>query len=207
MSGKILHNPGRRSFLLAAAPACALAYLTPQRVYALAQEGKGKPGDETVHKFDNEFERKMTIRQYFDSRYREYISLAKDIEKEWGHEKTLEFLKKRTAEQMTEYGKLQAGQVEDNDFEAYVSQFRDGYKDILTMEIVEDTETAFELKVTQCIWADTFLRADAGDIGFCSVCWGDYYWPTGFNERITMVRDKTLMEGHDICNHRYLWKG
>jgi hypothetical protein len=206
MSGKTTHDPGRRSFLIAAAPACALACFGHGSAFALAQKGGKKGAEEAIHKFDGEFGRKLTVRQYFDGRFREYIELAKAIEKEWGPERTAEFLKERTADKMTEYGRLQASKVEDNNFEAYVSQFRDGYKDILTMKIVEDTETAFELKVTECIWADTFLRADAGNIGFCSVCWGDYYWPTGFNERITMVRDKTLMEGHDCCNHRYLWR-
>ena len=57
------------------------------------------------------------------------------------------------------------------------------------MEIVEDTDTAFELKVGECIWADTFRRAE------------------GFNSKIEMVRDLTLMQGHSICNHCYLWKG
>jgi hypothetical protein len=75
------------------------------------------------------------------------------------------------------------------------------------MEIVEDTEKAFELKITECIWADTFLKAKAGHIGYAWVCWGDYAWAEGFNPKIKMVRDKTLMQGHDRCNHRYIWTG
>jgi hypothetical protein len=114
---------------------------------------------------------------------------------------------KITTEKMASLGKSQAGRTSDNSFEAYVKQFRIGYGNVLTMEIVEDTDTAFELEVTECIWADTFLRAQAGHIGFASVCWGDYAWAESFNDKITMVRDKTLMEGHDYCNHRYLWKG
>jgi len=27
-----------------------------------------------------------------------------------------------------------------------------------------------------------------------------------FNPQFEMVRDKTLMQGHDCCSHRYLWK-
>lgn len=87
----------------------------------------------------------------------------------------------------------------------YVNQFRSGYESTLTKEIVEDTEKAFELKVTECIWADTFLRAKAGDIGYAWVCWGDYSWAEGFNPKVKMIRDKTLMQGHDCCNHRYVY--
>ena len=75
------------------------------------------------------------------------------------------------------------------------------------MEIVEDTEKAFELKITECIWASTFLNAKAGDIGYASVCFGDYAWAEGFNPKIKMIRDKTLMQGHELCNHRYVWLG
>ncbi len=57
------------------------------------------------------------------------------------------------------------------------------------------------------ILASTFLVAKAGDIGWASVCFGDYAWAEGFNPKIKLVRDKTLMQGHDICNHRYIWMG
>lgn len=135
------------------------------------------------------------------------IGLTKALEKEWGTERTAEFLKEHTANKMTDYGKIQASRADNNNFEAYVKHFRSGYADTLSMTIVEDTDTAFELKVTECIWAATFLRADAGDIGYCSVCWGDYAWAESFNEKIKLVRDRTLMEGHDYCNHRYVWTG
>jgi hypothetical protein len=29
----------------------------------------------------------------------------------------------------------------------------------------------------------------------------------GFNPKIKLVRDKTLMQGHEYCNHRYIWTG
>lgn len=207
MRNKIAHNPGRRSFLLKAAPACALACFGPENVFAITQSGAKPSAQEVTHKFDGEFGRKLTIRQYFDNQYREYIELTKAIEKEWGDKRTTAFLKNNTTEKLIDYGKLQASRAPDNSFESYVGQFRSGFADMLTMEIVEDTDTAFELKVTECIWADTFLRAEAGHIGYCSVCWGDYAWARAFNEKISMVRDRTLMQGHDCCNHRYLWSG
>jgi hypothetical protein len=58
--------------------------------------------------------------------------------------------------------------------------------------------------VTECIWASTFLHAREGDIGFAHVCYGDYAWSRGFNPKIKLVRDKTLMQGHPVCNHRYV---
>ena len=173
----------------------------------LVHRGKHAFLQEDLHKFDQEFERKLTYRQMLGARYRELIDLARALEKEMGKDKMIEFLKKTTIERLLNIGKQQAERMPDNTFDTYVNQFRSGYGKTLTMEIVEDTEKAFELNVTECIWADTFLRADAGDIGYASVCRGDYAWAEGFYPKIKMIRDKTLMEGKACCNHRYVWLG
>jgi hypothetical protein len=60
---------------------------------------------------------------------------------------------------------------------------------------------------TECLWAKTFVDAGAGDLGNAAICHGDYAFARSFNPGIEMVRDKTLMQGHAYCNHRYLWKG
>lgn len=198
---------GRRRFLTRVVPACALACLGAKDLLARTLTEEKRDAAEAVHPFDAPLDRDLTYRQLFAGQYREYIGLVKELEKEWGEERTIEFLKKITTVKMTTYGKSQAGRVAENNFEAYVSQFREGYANMLTKEIVQDTDTVFELRVTECIWADTFLRADAGTIGYAAVCWGDYAWAKSFNDKIVMVRDKTLMQGHDCCNHRYLWKG
>jgi len=140
--------------------------------------------------------------------FQEFIQLAKALEKSMGKDKAIEFLKKYTQENMLAYGQNHAIRSPDNSFRTYVKTFDPvRYKDTLTMEIVENMDTAYELKVTECIWASTFLAAKAGDIGYASVCIGDYTWAEGFNPKIKLVRDKTLMQGHDICNHRYIWTG
>ncbi len=159
---------------------------------------------EDKHKFDQAFDRKLTYKQFFAIRYRESIQLAKALTEELGKEKTIALLKKHTAARMTRVGQAQAKRSPDTNFSTYVATFKDPerYKNTLTMDIVEDTDKVFELKVTECIWAKTYLDADAGDIGFASVCYGDYAWAEGFNPEIKMVRDKTLMEGAPICNHR-----
>ena len=200
-------DSGRRHFLTRIVPACALTCFGVKSLMARTLMEEKQDAAKAVHPFDATLDRSLTYRQLFASQYGEYIGLAKGLETEWGRERTIEFLKKIAAEKMTMYGKSQASRAPENSLEAYVSQFREGYKNMLTKEIVEDTDTAFELRVTECIWADTFLRADAGHIGYAAVCWGDYAWAQAFNEKIVMVRDKTLMQGHDCCNHRYLWKG
>lgn len=202
----------RRKFLGGLTTACALPYLGMQSIMAMASDSKSNlyqdPENKKEHKFDKSYPKEFTYQQVFDMRFREFIKLAKDLEEEMGKEKLIEFLKKRTGKSMFEYGKSQAEQAKDNSLSTYVTQFKDSsYENLLTKEVVEETETVFELKVTECIWASTFLKSNAGDIGFAAICQGDYSWPKGFNSKIKMVRDKTLMQGHDCCNHRYIFEG
>jgi len=202
-----LNELDRRQFLKIM-PACSLVCLGSGRVWALTQSEKTPSVQEPKHKFDKEMERKLTYRQLINMQYREFIQLAKALEKEMGKEKLIEFLKKHTYENMLKFGQQHAKRSPDNSFQTYTNTFRPPrYKNALTAEIVEDTEKAFELKVTECIWASVFHKADAGDIGYASVCYGDYAWPKGFNPKIKMIRDKTLMQGHECCNHRYVWEG
>jgi hypothetical protein len=77
----------------------------------------------------------------------------------------------------------------------------------LTFDIVQDSDKVFEMRVSECLWAKTFKEANAADIGFKLICSEDYVTAEAFNPNIKLIRDKTLMQGHDCCNHRYVVKG
>jgi hypothetical protein len=198
-----IQKTSRRQFIASVIPACAITCMGSNRVFASILRAEGHLIQDVKHKFDNNFELAITYRQLIGSQYRSFITLAKALEKEMGKEKTIEFLKKVTTERQTHLGKQQANQMPDNSFSSFVDLFRSGYDNTMTMEIVEDTPAVFELKVTECLYADSFLRAKAGDIGYAWICWGDDAWAEGFNPKIKLVRTKTLMQGHDCCNHRY----
>ena len=198
----------RRQFISTAIPACSLICLGSSQFLGASPTETDSIIQEAKHKFDKEFGRKLTNRQFFAIQYREFIELTKAMEKSMGKDKTIEFLKNYTKEKMLVYGQNHAKRSPDNSFRTYVKTFDPvRYQDTLTLEIVENTDTAYELKVTECMWASTFRAAKAGDIGWASVCIGDYTWAEGFNPKIKLVRNKTLMQGNDICNHRYIWTG
>lgn len=189
-------KPDRRQLLTGILPACALTCLGGS---ALAED---------KHKFDEPIDHPLSHASLVRAQYMAFLSLAKALEKEWGKDKLLEFLKKTKRPEMLSYGKRQAKQMGTDGFKAYVGQFKSPqYDQSLTLDIVEDTDTVFEIKVTECLWAKTFLDMKAGDIGHAFVCYGDYAWAEGFNPKIKLVRDKTLMQGHGYCNHRYLLQG
>jgi len=137
-----------------------------------------------------------------------FILFARFLQKEIGQEKVLELIKKQTDERLLQQAKNDLKRLGKSDFKSYISIFRDPRMlASLNMEIIQDTDTVFEIKVTDCLAAESFLPHNAGDIGYAAVCWGDYIWASGFNPKIKLIRDKTLMEGHGYCNHKYIWTG
>ena len=201
-------DTSRRHFLTTVAPACALACMTMR--CATAQEvSAGGAAAADLHPFDTEWPHTLSYRQFYQNRYGEVLGLFGALEKEMGRDGAIDFLKKYTTRRWIERGREQASQTADNSLRQYTEQFRriENYRNRLSMEIVEDSDEAFELKVTECIWAVTFRNADASDVGFAMICHGDYAWAEGFNPRIELVRDKTLMQGDSLCNHRYVWRG
>jgi hypothetical protein len=197
----------RRQFVTKVVPACALTCLAGRPILALAQSDEAAE-EEVKHKFDRDSGRKLTNRQLLANQYKEFIDLSKALSEEMGTEKFLKFLLDYTEKKGLAIGEWHASNSPDTRFTTYVNTFKDPRYDVsLTMEILEDTDTVFEIKVTECLWASVFREADAGEIGYAAVCYGDYSWARGFNPKIEMVRDQTLMQGHACCNHRYLWKG
>ena len=75
-----------------------------------------------------------------------------------------------------------------------------------TKEIIQDTDTVFEMRVSECLWAKAFREANAADLGFKIICSADYVTAETFNPKIKLIRDKTLMQGHDCCNHKYIFQ-
>ena len=73
----------------------------------------------------------------------------------------------------------------------------------IAFDIVEDGGTAFEVRVTECLWASTFRAADAADLGYSWVCHPDFAMARAFNPEMRLRRDQTLMQGATHCNHRW----
>jgi hypothetical protein len=174
----------------------------------LAPTGSGDPQDR--HKFEQSLDQEFSIKQIFDFRYkRDFIPTMQLLQQYIGDEKLLELLKKASSERNTRLGKALAERWPDTSLHTFAGPFRKRagliMKHSMSYDIVEDSEQAFEINVTECITSDVFRESNAADIGFACVCHADYALPVAFNPKIKMVRDKTLMEGHDRCNHRYVY--
>jgi hypothetical protein len=78
------------------------------------------------------------------------------------------------------------------------------WRHALVFDIVEESAVAFEIRVSQCLWAKTFRAENAADIGYAAICHPDYLSSTTYNPKMQLKRTKTLMRGDDCCNHRWV---
>ncbi len=202
---KIICKTGRRQFLSCILP-CAAFCMGNAIPLALAQDEK--PIDpEVKHKFQTDSG--MTLESVFQFAFRDHIRTLQFLWEYIGTDLFIESLKKSRAKAGHIYGSLQAETLGSNSFETYVNEFKKPSKfwdNVLTTRIIEDTPNAFEVEITECLWAKTFRDADAPDLGYICICHPDFAMAEGFNPKIKLIRTKTLMQGHDCCNHRWVFE-
>jgi predicted ArsR family transcriptional regulator len=59
------------------------------------------------------------------------------------------------------------------------------------------------MRVTKCPIADMAIKIGKQDWGFKCYCCDDPSIVRGYNDQMKFTRTKTLMEGHDCCDHTY----
>jgi hypothetical protein len=152
----------------------------------------------------------MTFEEVYQFALGDYfIPFIKNLAGELDREDFVELVQKTASDSAAVQGKELAESLPSNDFEAWTAwteEFTEHWKNALTTEIVENTDTALKIKVTECLWAKTFREADGADIGYAMHCHTDYAMCQAFNPKIRMIRTKTLMQGDEYCDHRWVWE-
>ncbi len=131
-------------------------------------------------------------------------ALAEDL----GRERLVEMVKAATARTVEASVRKQAPPAPGNTLDAFVADTLDPanwlWTHVVSLDVVDRTASALEVRVKRCLWAQTFRGADAADIGYAMVCHGDFAAAPAFNPKLRMTRTKTLMQGDDHCNHRWV---
>lgn len=71
---------------------------------------------------------------------------------------------------------------------------------------LEHQENGVQITCTKCPLADMALTIGEPQWGYRFYCATDPIMVEAFNPNIGLRRTKTLMEGHDCCNHFYYYK-
>jgi len=161
----------------------------------------------TQHKFDKLMKRSLTYRERFKLEYAShFIPYLNLLEKEIGHEQVIKSLQKLALNEAEAYAKYVVETKGKNDLSVFKEDYTPatpGMSDILTIEVIEDTEEAYGIKITECLWAEVFRKAGAADYGYAAVCYGDIPFARCINSKIDLELNGTIMEGKPFCMLRY----
>jgi len=198
----------RRAFLRTVLPGGALLCLGGRCLLAAPQTEEKAQETGQKHKFLKDSG--MSFAEVFKTAYADQMPIWRRLEQEIGSKKFFVMMKgivdELVKKEMLEYAK----KLGKNDLAAYTQELRRPsglMQNALTYQIIEDTPQAFELKIAECLWAKSIREANAGDLGYVLMCYGDFAAARAFNPKMRMIRTKTLMQGDEFCNHRYVIEG
>ena len=199
----------RRQFIKNALPTGALFCLGCKNLFAFPRAGDMHQDDTEKHPFLQNAG--MTAREVFQFKYQiGFIDYMKKLQKYIGKEKFIEMLKKASVESDVELVRDFVKKLRKNDFEMYkmmTKSLHPPYNLARVLEIVEDTDNVYEMKITECLWAQTFKEADAAEIGYAMICYSGEAQTSAFNSKLKFYNPKNLMKGDDVCIYRYVWEG
>jgi hypothetical protein len=151
----------------------------------------------------NEFS--ISWEDYFNYRYLDRIKWMKAFAEHFDKDEFINIIKEHTDKwNLAQKPNMEASSPKDFFKPINSSEF---FKNCLELEYVEFTDKVVEVHISKCIYAKTFISQDAADFGYASVCYGDFSTAEAYHPKLRLERTKTLMEGHECCNHRYIWEG
>lgn len=154
----------------------------------------------------------LTLEEYFNLRFKDTAQYANLLIKELGEEKAYQILDKHAIKEGKEYGKELIKDRKPLTSKADLSEFWHSlysepfWDSCLEIQYLEEAKDCFKYNVTKCIWAHTFHKLGATELGFHTMCMGDYGIAKGLSPNVTLKRSKTLMQGDDCCDFRWVWK-
>ncbi len=155
----------------------------------------------------------------FDARSAEYAILAQ-LKDGWGKRDTVELLKGLTAEHGDRAGKTverflelnirrdwaEIGKTEAHagtEIEDFIRVLWDPLKAQGFEYTIQREGGSAEFRVTRCPVQALAEKTGMHEWFYHLACATDHYTTPAFSPKIRFSRTKTLMQGHDCCNHRY----
>jgi len=73
----------------------------------------------------------------------------------------------------------------------------------VSIRMLEASDCKLSFDVTRCCYAEMYDAMAMKDLGFCLSCSRDESFASGFNPRIHLTRNQTIMQGAPYCDFRF----
>jgi len=199
-------DSGRRRFLATALPLGTIACLGCKRLLALPGFD-GRPftaGQASKFAENPGMTAEETFRFFYGLLVPTLVSLAKSI----GREKMVGELTRVSAENAAQMIVAAAKDIPKRDMKSFKAMM-DGmmatapYNKAITYEVVESSDKAYEMKVTQCLPAKMWREMKAADLGYALECSSGDAMVKAFNPRMKATELKNILKGDSVCVGRY----
>lgn len=164
---------------------------------------------DTPHKFDQLLKHPLTYRERAELKYTpQFIPFLKFLETKVGHAQVIQWLREFSLPGLKEFAEELVKEAGKNDLSVIKELYNPANPDlcdVLTMEVLEDTQDTYVVNVTECLPAEVFRKAGAADYGCAAICL-DVPITELVNPQIGLELEKTLMEGAPGCLHRWYVK-
>jgi hypothetical protein len=125
---------------------------------------------------------------------------------ELGYEKAIELASSAIQEDAMQAGRRMAEKYNGNTFSELLRMVREVWAEgnSLKFDILEKTRQTLSFNVTRCCYAELYDRLGMQEYGFCLSCNRDESLIRGFNPRMKLLRNQTIMQGAKICDFRII---
>jgi hypothetical protein len=126
------------------------------------------------------------------------------FQEEFGEEQTNELVRKVMVGIATEQGRELAERVKGENLQEFADSKGAWRKNgALETDEIEKKPDRYEFDVTRCRYAEMYHEIGYGDLGGILSCARDFAFSEGFNPKINLRRDHTIMGGDEFCDFRY----
>jgi hypothetical protein len=126
------------------------------------------------------------------------------LSNKFDRDKVLEIIREAIIQIAADQGAELAEQMGGNSLRHFADSLQYWTKDnALEIDIIKQTEASFIFNVTRCRYAELYKKLGVTGYGTIFSCARDFALINGFNEKITLRRTQTIMEGADLCDFCY----
>ncbi len=204
-------GPGRRKFIQSILPAGTMFCLGCNSLMAHSMKGKTARPFQQKNKFLEDSG--LTVEEVFQFTFRDnIIPLMLAMADDMGKDNLIARLDTAAEAIITDFMAEMTKEMPTRDFTTLKTFSAEmmktfPYNKALVYEITKDTDTEFEVKYSECLFAKVFIEAGAADIGYAVLCSPGDAMIRAFNPRIKFTNVKNPLKGDDVCIERYVWQG
>ena len=123
-----------------------------------------------------------------------------------GHDKALEAATVAIQADALEAGRMTAEKFGKNSLRELGRVVREVWceDDALVIRMLEESDERLSFDVERCRYVELYDRMGLREFGYCLSCSRDEPFARGFNPRIRLLRNQTIMQGAPHCDFRFI---